>query len=58
MKYRLVITPSIDVEDRQKIQDCIESLRYHVTGGGTKLIMPTSSDITFERDEPKDDPIK
>ena len=47
MKHILTIEPAIDVELRHKIQDLLRKEGYDVSGGGTTLVEPTASDISF-----------
>jgi len=52
MRYNLVITPGIEVDERHQIEDVLESRGYTVTGGGTGLDEEggmVSSDISFEK---------
>ena len=46
-KYNLTISPAIKVEDRRKIEDVLNSLNYHVIGGGTHTD-GSECDISFE----------
>ena len=47
-RYRLVITPAIAPKERHKIEDTIEELGYHVTGGG-QCMDGSESDVSFIR---------
>ena len=48
-RYILTIKPAIAPEQRQKIENVIEWLGYHVTGGGTCMDM-SECDISFYPD--------
>ena len=45
-EYTLEIKPAIYPEDRHHIEDCLDELGYHVSGGGTRTD-GTSCDISF-----------
>jgi len=53
MKFKLVVTPSINPKTRHRIEDILREDGYIVIGGGQRLD-GTESDITFERDDPRD----
>ena len=49
MTHTLQIKPAITPELRHKIQDLLEKEGFSIHGGGTLLIEPTCSDITFSK---------
>uniref|UniRef100_A0A6H1ZCG2 Uncharacterized protein n=1 Tax=viral metagenome TaxID=1070528 RepID=A0A6H1ZCG2_9ZZZZ len=53
MKFKLVITPSINPKTRHRIEDILREDGYTVIGGG-QMMDGTFSDISFERDDPRD----
>ncbi len=57
VKYKLEITPAIEVSKRHKLQDCLKALGFNVTGGGTHTDL-SACDITFEDDEEEADASK
>jgi len=48
--YILYIKPALDPVDRHKIEECLKSLGYKVSGGGTDTDM-SSCDISFSLKE-------
>jgi len=53
MKFKLVITPAINLKIRHKISELLEEYGYSIIGQG-QFIDGCSSDISFERDDPRD----
>ena len=53
MKHILEIKPAIDPHARHKIQDVLKEMGYTVIGGG-QATDGSFSDISFERDDPRD----
>lgn len=56
MKFLLKITPAINPKTRHRIEDVLACDGYHVIGGGQtiKHADESFSDISFERDDPRD----
>ena len=53
MKYKLEVTPAISPRTRHMIEDVLKESGYQVIGGG-QMVDGSSSDISFERDDPRD----
>ncbi len=53
MKFKLKIEPSISPRTRHKIQNVLVEAGYEIIGGG-QTTDGSSSDISFERDDPRD----
>ena len=53
MKFRLEVKPAINPKNRHAIEKVLEEFGYNVTGGGTHTDL-SSCDISFERDDPRD----
>ena len=49
MKYKLLVTPAIPIQDRHAIHDLLLRLGYTIIGDGTNL-KDDESDISFERE--------
>jgi len=57
MKFLLKISPCINPKTRHRIEDILTADGYHVIGGGqtTHHCDESFSDISFERDDPRDE---
>jgi hypothetical protein len=53
MKFKLKIEPAISPKTRHKIQDVLQEAGYEIIGGGAATD-GSFSDISFERDDPRD----
>ena len=53
MKHVLKIEPAISPKMRRRIQVILEEAGYEIIGGGTHTD-GSSCDISFERDDPRD----
>jgi len=53
MKFNLIITPSINPKTRRRIENILEEDGYIILGGG-QSIDGTSSNVEFEREDPRD----
>ncbi|MEA1973600.1 MAG: hypothetical protein U9N34_09990 [Candidatus Cloacimonadota bacterium] len=48
IKYKLIISPSINIDDRHSLQRKLEQMGYNIIGTGTDLVND-EMDISFEK---------
>lgn len=53
MNYKLKIEPAISPRTRHMIEGVLKESGYSLIGGG-QMVDGSSSDISFERDDPRD----